>query len=370
MKNHQDHQGRQDRQEEYIQYLYGVIDILKQKLCDAELQYKEYSSKLRQSEKESDLKEKFSLFRESQLSELEDEIYKLKERIKCLTSKMATPSGSRPPSRSPSRPLSRSPSRSPSRRRLAELISLDTLSSDRLLEEINTSTDELHNYALGIKHAGNINDLSNLVERITRASEIIHNRSDTLERGLAATRETLLRQITELEEERETIKETLLQQIMVTRDSLLQQIAVIETRVFQSEENLKGALAEKDAYLAQLETLSNDVDAMGNRVYALRTLCQNQQDQIDNLQNDNNRLRRIRNRCIQEARNWKARLETSRQQRDEVGNRYIAERFLNGRLYKRICALRIELTRILNNPPPPLPPPPPPPINQIWLLFH
>ena len=363
MKNHQDHQGRQDRQEEYIQYLYGVIDILKQKLCDAELQYKEYSSKLRQSEKESDLKEKFILFRESQLSELEDEIYKLKERIKVLTSKMSTPSGSRPPSRSPSRPLSRSPSRSPSRRRLAELISLDTLSSDRLLEEINTSTDELHNYALGIKHAGNINDLSNLVERITRASEIIHNRSDTLERGLAATRETLLRQITELEEERETIKETLLQQIMVTRDSLLQQIAVIETRVFQSEENLKGALAEKDAYLAQLETLSNDVDAMGNRVYALRTLCQNQQDQIADLQNDNNRLRRIRDRCIQEARNWKARLETSRQQRDEVGNRYIAERFLNGRLYKRICALRIELTRILNNPPPP------PPINQVWLLL-
>src|SRR5437868_11060847 len=86
MKNHQD---RQDRQEEYIHYLYDVIDILKQKLCNAELQYKEYSGKLRQSEKESDLKEKFILFRESQLSELEDEIYKLKERIKFLTSKMS-----------------------------------------------------------------------------------------------------------------------------------------------------------------------------------------------------------------------------------------------------------------------------------------
>ena len=52
----------QDRQEEYIHYLYDVIDVLKQKLCDAELQYKEYSGKLRQSEKESDLKEKFILF--------------------------------------------------------------------------------------------------------------------------------------------------------------------------------------------------------------------------------------------------------------------------------------------------------------------
>src|SRR5581483_8840662 len=136
MKNHQDRQDCQDRQEEeYIHYLYGVIDILKQKLCDAELQYKEYSGKLRQSEKESDLKEKFILFRESQLSELEDKIYELKERIKFLTSKMSapgSPSGSRP------LPGSRERSRSRSRRRsVVEIISLDTLSNDRLLEEIN-----------------------------------------------------------------------------------------------------------------------------------------------------------------------------------------------------------------------------------------
>ena len=372
MKNHQDRQDHYDRQEEYIHYLYGVIDIFKQKLCDAELQYKECSGKLRQSEKESDLKEKFILFRESQLSELEDKIYELKERIKFLTSKMSapgSPSGSRPPLGSRERSRSRFRSRS-RRRSVVEIISLDTLSNDRLLEEINTSADELHDYALGTKHAGNVTDLANLVERIMRASEIIHNRSDIFERGLAATRETLLRQITEHEEERENIKETLLQQIIITKETLLQQIAVIEAEVFRSNENLQGVLAEKEALYAQLETLSNDVDAMGNRVYALRTISQNQQDQIANLQNDNNRLRRIRDRCIQEARNWKARLDTSRQQRDEVGNRYIAERFLNGRLYKRICELRIELTRILNNSPPPLPPPSPQRINKIWLLLH
>ena len=197
MKNHQDHQDHQDRQEEYIHYLYDVIDILKQKLCNAKIQYKEYSGKLRQSEKESDLKEKFILFWESQLSELEDEIYKLKERIKFLTSKISA-SGS--PSGSRLLPGSRERSRSRSRRRsIVEIISLDTLSNDRLLEEINTSADELHDYALGTKHAGNVTDLSNLAERIMRASEIIHNRLDTLERGLATTRETLLHQITELE---------------------------------------------------------------------------------------------------------------------------------------------------------------------------
>src|ERR1700722_6637813 len=187
--------GRQvDRQEEYIQYLYDVIDVLKQKLRDAELQYKEYSGKLRHSEKICNEKEEFILFRESQLSELEDEIYKLKERIKSLTSKMSAPGS--PSSPSGSRDRSRSRSR---RRSIIENISLDTLSNDRLLEEINASADELHNYALGVRHAGNTHDITHLVERITRASEIIHNRSIISERGLASTRDTLQRQITELE---------------------------------------------------------------------------------------------------------------------------------------------------------------------------
>jgi len=34
-----------DKQEEYIRYLYSVIDILKQKLHDSELQYKNCSGK-------------------------------------------------------------------------------------------------------------------------------------------------------------------------------------------------------------------------------------------------------------------------------------------------------------------------------------
>ena len=68
-----------DKQEEYIQYLYSVIDILKQKLHDIESQCKEYSGKLRHSEKICNEKEEFILFRELQLSESEDTIYKLKE---------------------------------------------------------------------------------------------------------------------------------------------------------------------------------------------------------------------------------------------------------------------------------------------------
>ena len=49
-----------------------------------------------------------------------------------------------------------------------------------------------------IEHAGNTNDVTHLVERITRASEIIHNRSIISENGLANTRETLLKRITDL----------------------------------------------------------------------------------------------------------------------------------------------------------------------------
>ena len=67
-----------DKQEEYIQYLYSVIDILKQKLHNSESQCKDYSSKLKHSEKICDEKEKFILFRESQLLEFEDTINKLK----------------------------------------------------------------------------------------------------------------------------------------------------------------------------------------------------------------------------------------------------------------------------------------------------
>src|SRR5581483_3288182 len=174
-------------------------------------------------------------------------IYELKERIKFLTSKMSapgSPSGSRP--LLGSRERSRSRSRSRSRRRsIVEIISLDTLSNDRLLEEINTSADELHDYALGTKHAGNVTDLANLVERIMRASEIIHNRTDTLERGLAATRETLLHQITEL-----------------------------EAKVFQLEESLEGAKAKIEAKDEQIGVLFNDADALGNTIHDLRTELQ------------------------------------------------------------------------------------------------
>ena len=76
---------QQVRYEEDIQYLYGIIEKLearseynKKEKDFLTLRISELQSQLRNSEETCDEKEKFILFRESQLSELEKTIYKLK----------------------------------------------------------------------------------------------------------------------------------------------------------------------------------------------------------------------------------------------------------------------------------------------------
>lgn len=84
---------QQARYEKDIQYLYDVIEKLKsqkkhhKESCE-ELKARilDLSKRLNHSDRVCEEKEQFILFRESQLLELEDEIYKLKERIKTLTS--------------------------------------------------------------------------------------------------------------------------------------------------------------------------------------------------------------------------------------------------------------------------------------------
>ena len=90
---------QQARYEEYIQYLYSIIKKLESQKThlDSELQslkdqLTESYKQLRNSERLCDEKEKFILFRESQLLESEDIIYKLKQRILALSSKMSASS--------------------------------------------------------------------------------------------------------------------------------------------------------------------------------------------------------------------------------------------------------------------------------------
>jgi len=77
---------QQVRYEKDIQYLYGVIkkfevrvDYDKKEKDSLTLRISELQSQLRDSEKVCEEKEKFILFRESQLSELEKTIYQLKQ---------------------------------------------------------------------------------------------------------------------------------------------------------------------------------------------------------------------------------------------------------------------------------------------------
>jgi len=97
-------ESQQARYEADIQYLYSVIENLEtQKEYDDKtihslrLQLSELQSQFKDSEKTCSEKEKFILFRESQLLELEDTIYRLKKEISALSnSEMASSSGTKP----------------------------------------------------------------------------------------------------------------------------------------------------------------------------------------------------------------------------------------------------------------------------------
>ena len=145
------------RYEEDIQYLYNLIEKLEsQKACDKKelhslrVQLADSHTRLKNSERLCNEKEKFILFRESQLLESEDAIYRLKQQIVSLsTSEMA--------------------------RARTDLISLETLGNDRLLEEIQNDAERLYLYAMGGERLPNIGTAQRLRDRTRRASELIHN---------------------------------------------------------------------------------------------------------------------------------------------------------------------------------------------------
>src|SRR2546429_8740708 len=97
-------ESQQARYEADIQYLYNVIENLETQkeyndktVHSLRLQLSELQSRLKDSEKTCSEKEKFILFRESQLLELEDTIYRLKKQETSSTnSNMASSSGTRP----------------------------------------------------------------------------------------------------------------------------------------------------------------------------------------------------------------------------------------------------------------------------------
>ena len=123
---------QQARYEEDIQYLYSVIEKLEfQKKCDEKelhslrAQLAESHTRLKNAEKLCDEKEKFILFRKSQLLESEDIIHELKQKISGLSKQ------------------------SDMARTREDIIPLDNLSNNQLVGEIQTHSENLYAYVQG-----------------------------------------------------------------------------------------------------------------------------------------------------------------------------------------------------------------------------
>src|SRR5947199_3308441 len=147
---------QQVRYEEDIQYLYGIIEKLevrsdysKKEKDSLTLRISELQSQLRNSEETCNEKEKFILFQESQLSELEKTIYQLKQPASTSHNKMS--------------------------RTRTDLASLDTMTNAQRLEEIQANVERLYLYTVRSERLPDVGTAERLRERINRAIVLIHN---------------------------------------------------------------------------------------------------------------------------------------------------------------------------------------------------
>ena len=327
--------------EKYIQYLHKTIENLEsqQEQSEQELQslnnnLAKTRKQLKNSERLCNDKEKFILFRESQLSESENTIYELRQRIEFLSSKMST---------GELRPRSRSGSRS-----RAEIISLETLPNDRLLEKINTSAEELLRFARGEERLQTTGEADHLRNQITRASEIIGERYDSI------------------------------------RAETADEIAEYKANILRLEESLRGAFVELEEHSNLITDLENDLrnsERESNEFQNdLRQLLAewdrlegNYDILIDGLQQQLNRSRietAERDILLNQS---NTRLEDCRNERGYMSALYRAERTVNKSLVRQRLALKIAnrqlQIRLLNPPIAPIPAPPQQ-IDQIWLLLQ
>ena len=343
-----------DKQEEYIQYLYSVIDILKQKLRDAETQCKEYSGKLRHSEKICDDKEKFILFRESQLLELEDTIDRLKRRISFLSNRKMS-AGSRRESRSRSRSQSR-----------AELVSLDTTDNARLLEKVGTSVDELFQYATGERRLENVEKAQHLRDVIARASTLFVERHDAIEAETIDDVQKVLTENAELGEEN--------LRLVGEVDHLKERIRLLSASVDgvnveldNMERELTDIVREKDEIFYEYQ---NGVRTILEEYWQLEPDDELLYELERNLDWNRRELAR-RDDVINYVNNQ---LETCRQERDDYSRHYRAEQILTRRLKREKRLLKMTKRQLqielLNAPGIAPAPPQPQPIDQIWLLLQ
>ena len=339
---------QQARYEKDIQYLYGVIEKLEsqKKYDEKELhslrtQLAESHTQLKNIKKLCDEKEKFILFRESQLLESEDIIHELKQKISGLSKQS----------------------------NMARRVPLESLSSNQLVGEIQTHSENLYTYATG--RTPNVRMAQQSRDRIREASGELNNRlMDEM------TRRTTI-------EERE-IKFT------ENRDKLLNENAQFRNENHMLEQSIEGLKAEaefnKDFNREKLADLMSELLDRRTRIGELENILEtlfreseilktNYEGITDGLQRNLDRARAgidERDVLINQYRNA---FNTCRYEGDVIQARYMTEQLVTRSLRRQRLALRIanrQLQIRLMNPPVVIPPPiPQPPLPNIsWLMLH
>jgi len=377
---------QQVRYEEDIQYLYGIIEKLevrsdysKKEKDSLTLRISELQSQLRNSEETCNEKEKFILFQESQLSELEKTIYQLKQPASTSHNKMS--------------------------RTRTDLASLDTMTNAQRLEEIQANVERLYLYTVRSERLPDVGTAERLRERINRAIVLIHNtlvsQIDQANNNLNEFRNEVKRLSTALNnciEERQILKATLADQ---SADS--------KSLIHRLEESLEGAQAEiegKDAEIFRLGNICDEQDfrirnginqveerdrhigELNAQLEELIGVSERVERNSDNLLRESEQVRRnleMANRAIGERdvliNQYRNRLNNLQDERDVLVDRldiawarFMTERLETRSLRRQRLALRIAnrqlQIRLMNLGPIIAPPPPiPQPVEQIWLLL-
>ena len=333
----------------------------------------ELQSRLRNSEKACDEKEKFILFWESQLSELEKTIYQLKQPASTSHNKMS--------------------------RTRTDLASLDTMTNAQRLEEIQANVERLYLYTVRSERLPDVGTAERLRERTNRAIVLIHN---TLVSQIDQTNNNL----TECQNEVKRLNTALnncIEEGQMLKTALADQSADSKSLIHRLEESLEGAQAEIEGKDIEIFRLGNICDEQDfrirngiNQVEERDRHIGELNAQLEELIRNSDRLLRaseqvhrdleMANRAIGERNTlinqYRNQLNNLQDERDVLANRldiawarFMTERLETRSLRRQRLALRIanrQLQIRLMNPGPiiaPPPPPPPQPVEQIWLLL-
>ena len=194
------------------------------------LRVSELQSQLRNSEKACNEKEEFILFRESQLSELEETIYQLKQHLQVASTSHNKMSRTR-----------------------TDLASLDTMTNAQRLEEIQANVERLYLYTVRSERLPDPGTAERLRERTNRAIVLIHN---TLVSQIDQANNNLIECQNEVKR-LNTALNKYIEEGQMLKTVLADQSAESKSLIHRLKESLEGAQAEIDGKDTEIFRLGN-----------------------------------------------------------------------------------------------------------------